>query len=161
MKTKTVAMLLSLILSATVMLLAQGPPPPPDSADFVQHHVQFLTKLLSLTSAQQTQATTIFTTAATAAEPLHTQMKAARQSLAAAIKADDTATINTVAATIGGLVAQMTSIEATAQAAFYQILTTSQQSTLDAQQSSGGHGKDAPGGPGPGDPAMMGGPGPF
>jgi Spy/CpxP family protein refolding chaperone len=156
---------LFLVLTASVLLLAQGPPPgpppdeqgsshfqpqstPPDPATQAQHHIQFLTKLLALTTAQQQQATTIFTNAATASSALHDQMKTAHQSLQAAIIANNSTNIGTAATTIGGLTTQLVSIEATAQAAFYQILTADQQTTLTNFEQSPKHGHfGGPGGP--------------
>jgi Spy/CpxP family protein refolding chaperone len=105
----------------------------------MQHRIAFLTTLLTLTTAQQQQATTIFAAAATAAAPLHTSMKAARQALQTAVTGNDAATIDTNAATIGSLTSQLTSVEAKASAAFYQILTPEQQTKL-TQFESQGHG---------------------
>ncbi len=120
---------------------------PPDPATIAQHRVTFLTTLLSLNSAQQQQATTIFTGAATTALSLHSQMKSARQSLSTAEQNNDTASITQLSSTIGGLVTQMTSTKANAKAAFYQILTPDQKSKL-TQLESQRHGMDFKGGRG-------------
>jgi Spy/CpxP family protein refolding chaperone len=106
----------------------------------VQHRVTFLTTLLTLTTAQQQQATTIFTNAASSAAAVHGSMKTAHEALKTAINANDAATIDQTATTIGTLTAQMTSIEAKAQAAFYLILTPEQQTKLTQFESQGGHG---------------------
>ena len=137
MKIATAAALLILILTASVLLLAQGPPPPPDPATRVQHQVQWMTTLLSLTTAQQQQATTIFTNASSAEMSVLDQLKTARQSLNTAILGNNSDSIDQIAASIGGLMAQMTSIGAKAQASFYQILTADQQSKLTQLQSEG------------------------
>jgi Spy/CpxP family protein refolding chaperone len=125
-KTVIVTLLLT-VVCATTFLSTQTSPSP---VTIAQHRVSYLTTLLSLGSAQQQQAMTIFTNAATTASGLRTQMKTARQSLATAVKADDTATISQASTTIGNLVAQEISNQAIAKAAFYKTLTPDQQSTL-------------------------------
>jgi Spy/CpxP family protein refolding chaperone len=118
---------------------SSGAPTGPTRGNGIQHRINILTTLLTLTTAQQQQATTIFTNAATAAMPIHTSMKTAREALHTAVTGNDAATISTNATTIGTLTAQLTSIEATADAAFYQILTPEQQTKL-TQLESQGHG---------------------
>src|ERR1700693_4044619 len=68
-----------------------------DPAARIQHHVDFLTKKLSLTPAQQQQATTIFTNQATAGKAMRDQMKTAHESLKAAVQKNDSAAIDQVA----------------------------------------------------------------
>jgi Spy/CpxP family protein refolding chaperone len=104
----------------------------------VQRRVSFLTTLLSLTAAQQQQATSIFTTAATAGATVFSSLKTARQSLETAVKNNDSATIDQVSATIGNSTAQRTANDAKADAAFYQILTADQQSKLTQFEAQGG-----------------------
>ncbi len=133
-----------LILFASALLLAQtasnsNPPGPPTPAMRVQHRVQFLTTMLSLNAAQQQQATTIFTNAATAEENVHGSMKTARQDLQAAVKANDAAAIEQAAAAIGSLTAQLTTTAAKANAAFYQLLSPDQQNKLAQMQSERPH----------------------
>jgi Spy/CpxP family protein refolding chaperone len=99
---------------------------PPTPAQVAAHRVQFLTTLLSLTSDQQAQATTIFTTAATANATTRTSLKAAHTALKTAIQNNDTAGINQAASQIGNLEGQSTLAQATADAAFYAILTADQ-----------------------------------
>jgi hypothetical protein len=101
-----------------------------DVTTIVAHEVTFLTHLLTLTTAQQTQATTIFTNALNSITPLQTNITTARTALDTAIKANDTATITTQSTTIGTLDGQIVAIQAKADAAFYALLTTSQQTTL-------------------------------
>lgn len=135
--------LLALALAAVPFLSAQtssATHTPPSPATMVQHRVSYLTTLLSLTPEQQTQATTIFTNAASSASSLHTQMKTARQNLEAAIQKNDTASISQISATIGSLTTQMTQAEATAKAAFYQTLTADQQTKLTQLESNRGSG---------------------
>src|SRR5947207_111598 len=108
--TKTAAIA---VLSAGA-ILAQGPmhhemgggggsANPPDVATIVAHQVSFLTTLLTLTTGQQTQATTIFTNALNSITPLETGITAARTALSTAIKANDTAAITTQCTAIGTL----------------------------------------------------------
>jgi Spy/CpxP family protein refolding chaperone len=117
------------------------------------HHVKTLTTLLSLTSAQQQQATTIYTNAAKAEQTAHESEKDARTSLRTAIKSNDTETIDQVSNTIAQATAQMTSIRAKADAALYQILTADQQSKLTELESEHMGPLDGHGGPG-GPPRM-------
>jgi Spy/CpxP family protein refolding chaperone len=110
--------------------LAQNSANAPGPANRVQHRLSFLTTLLDLTSAQQQQATTIFTASANTEAGLRSNMQTARQSLTAAIRNNDVGTIDQLSNTIGALTAQMTSAQAKADAAFYQILTPDQQAKL-------------------------------
>jgi Spy/CpxP family protein refolding chaperone len=123
---------LLLMSFASALLLAQttSTRTPPTPAERAQHRVHMLTNMLSLTAAQQQQATAIFTNAATAEETVHTSMKAAHESLHAAIKSNDAAAIDQWSNTIGGLMGQQVGIEAKAHAAVYQILTPDQQTKL-------------------------------
>src|SRR5258708_13125553 len=89
---------LTTLLAAT--MLAQrfgsraGGGTPPDPATMAQHQVERLTTLLSLTTAQASQATTIFTNAATTAAALQTTLGTDRTSLQAAIKSNAATTID-------------------------------------------------------------------
>ena len=96
------------------------------ATSMVQHRVQFLTTVLSLTPDQQQQATTIFTNAANADASARGNLKTAHQTLKTAIQNNDAATIEQTATAIGTLTAQTTANNAKAQAAFYQILTADQ-----------------------------------
>jgi Spy/CpxP family protein refolding chaperone len=108
--------------------------------NFVQHRVNYLTTLLSLTSAQQQQATTIFTNSASADTSVHTSMSAARQALKTAVESNDAGGIEQAAATIGTLTGETAANQAKADAAFYQILTPTQQAKL-TQFESQSHGR--------------------
>ena len=103
---------------------------PPTVATVVAHEVSFLTTLLTLTTSQAAQATTFFTTALTSIDTIQTQITTAQTALATAIKANATATITTQSATIGTLTGQIVALNANADAGFYQLLTTAQQTTL-------------------------------
>jgi hypothetical protein len=133
-----------------VTLMAQRPfGTPPDPATMVQNRIARLTTQLSLTTAQVSQATTIFTNALTATTPLQTTLGTDRQSLLAAVKNNATSVIDQLSSSIGTLNGQVLAIQSKANAAFYAILTSDQQTKLD--QSGGLNG---PGGfgPGPGGP---------
>jgi Spy/CpxP family protein refolding chaperone len=92
--------------------------------------VKYLTTLLSLNSAQQQQASTIYTNSATAEESAHQSMKSVHDNLRAAIKNNDAAAIDQASNALGQEIAQSTSTKAKADAAFYQILTPEQQSKM-------------------------------
>lgn len=138
MKRLLIVPLMALAIGATIMLAqststnqnqntARTPPSPQQMA---QHRVEMLTAMLSLTTAQQQQATTIFTDAATAAQAVHTNMRTAHDALRTAVMANNAAGIDTAATTIGSLTGQVASIEAKADAAFNQLLTADQQTKL-------------------------------
>jgi Spy/CpxP family protein refolding chaperone len=140
---KQFVVILVLMAFASVLLIAQihsTSPSPPSAAERAQHHLQFLTTALSLTAAQQQQATAIMNSAATAEDAAHANMKAAHETLHAAIKTNDPGAIDQAAAVIGNLTAQTTAIHAKAMAAFYQILTPEQQTKLDQLHQQGPHG---------------------
>jgi len=141
---------------ASVFAMAQQGNPP-DPAKMAQHHIDFLTKQLSLTPQQQQQATTIFSDMANNAKTTHEQMRTAHDSLKAAIQKNDAAGIEQAANTIGNLTTQMTVAHAKAQAAFYQTLTPEQQTKMNDLESrhhgmgrGHGFGHGGPGGPPPG-----------
>ena len=130
---------------------------PPDPAKMAQHHLDFLTRQLSLTPQQQQQASTIFGQVANNAKANHDQLRAAHDSLKTAIQKNDTAGIEQAANTIGNLTTQMMVAHAKAQAAFYQTLTPEQQTKMNDLESRhhgmGRHGHGGPGGPPPGAPS--------
>jgi hypothetical protein len=139
----------------TTAMMAQRPfgvmtsATPPDPATVVANQVARLTKLLTLSTSQASQATTIFTNALTAVTPLETSLHTDWQSLQAAVKSDDTATIDSTSTNIGSLTGQITAIQNKADAAFYAILTSTQQTTLSQSGGFGGHGGfGGPGSPG-------------
>jgi len=129
-------------------------PSPPTIAEIVANMVAHFTTLLDLTADQQTQATTIFTTQQTGLQPLQTSMQTAQTALQTAITSNSG--LSAAAAAIGTLTAQQTLTQATGSAAFYAILTTSQQTKF-MELNAGGQGNPGQGGPGPGGPG--GGPG--
>jgi Spy/CpxP family protein refolding chaperone len=99
----------------------------PKSAAKQAKYVNFFTALLSLTSNQKTQAATIFASAAASHAAVKQNVKAARQALSEAVKANDGAGIVKESAAIGTLKGQYHVIGANAHATFFQILTSEQQ----------------------------------
>jgi Spy/CpxP family protein refolding chaperone len=156
MRTTLLKVIAFLALASMFAMAQHGNPP--DPAKMAQHHLDFLTKQLSLTTQQQQQAATIFSEVGTTAKAAHEQMKTAHDSLKAAIQKNDTAGIEQAANTIGSLTTQMTVAHSKAQAAFYQTLTPEQQTRMNELEShrgmgmgmGRGHGHGAPGGPPPG-----------
>ena len=144
------------LVLASIFVMAQNGNPP-DPAKMAQHHLDFLTRQLSLTPQQQQQASSIFSEVSNNAKATHDQMRAAHDSLNTAIQKNDTAGIQQAANTIGNLTTQMTLAHAKAQAAFYQTLTPDQQTKMNELESHHGmrmHGRGfghgGPGGPPPG-----------
>jgi Spy/CpxP family protein refolding chaperone len=133
MRTTLLKVTAVLALASAFAMAQQGNSP--DASKMAQHHLNFLTQQLSLTAQQQQQASTIFSEAANNAKATHDQMRAAHDSLKAAIQKNDSAGIEQAANTIGSLTTQMISSHAKAQAAFYQTLTPDQQTKMNALES--------------------------
>jgi Spy/CpxP family protein refolding chaperone len=125
----------------------------PDPTAMITMRVNMLAAQLNLTDAQKAQAITIFTNANTAGQTIRTSQQTNQQSLAAAVKANATGTIDQVSAAIGVQQGQLTAIDSKAEAAFYFILTADQKTLYDAMPHGGPGG---PGGPGGGGRGMMG-----
>jgi hypothetical protein len=129
------------VLAATVF--AQRPfgvmtsATPPDPATIVANKVERLTKLLTLNTSQASQATTIFTNALSLVTPIETSLRTDRQSLQTAVKANDVASIESLSTNIGSLTGQILTIQNKADAAFYAILSTTQQNTLNQSRGFG------------------------
>ena len=122
---------------------------PPDPATMIANQVARLTSLLTLTTAQQTQATTIFTNAQAVITPLQTNIQGYWTSMQTAVKANATTTIDSLAGQIGTATGQIIDAQNKADAAFYAILTSAQQTTLNNAGGIGGPGfGGGPGGPG-------------
>ncbi len=114
----------------------------------VANKVARLASLLTLTTSQAAQATTIFTNEASAVSPLQTNLSTARTNMKAAVQTNATGTIDSLAAQIGTLTGQIASVQNKADAAFYAILTTDRQTKLNSSGGFGGPG--GTGGRGPG-----------
>src|ERR1700679_3624559 len=112
------------VLGLLPMAQAQTPPhTPPTPAAMAQHEVQRYTTLFSLTPAQVEQATTYFTAEATARMNSRASERTAHQALEGAIKANDTAVIQSTAATLGQMEGEGLAAHALARAQFYAILS--------------------------------------
>jgi Spy/CpxP family protein refolding chaperone len=154
MKKAAIALLLVCICSAPTMC-AQGP----DAGNGVQRRVAFLTDRLSLTSAQQTQVTAILSSGDANGTTARASMKAAHDSLNAAVQSGDAAAMEQAATTIGSLTAQSTLTRAKTDAAIYKLLTPDQRTKYAQMQADmgrggprgrGGRGGEEGGGPGAG-----------
>ena len=110
----------------TSMLSASDHKVPLTPAQQVAKKVARLTVQLTLTPAQQASATTIFTTEQTALAAIETPEQTAHTALQAAILANNAAGIATQAAALGLLEQQEIAATATAEAAFYAMLTPAQ-----------------------------------
>jgi len=122
---------------AAPFVFAQKPHTPPTPAQMVANKVARLTALLTLSTAQQAQATTIFTTEQSALATVASSMKTARTTLQTDVEANNTSGISAQASQIGTLTTQEVEATATANAAFWAILTSEQQTKYKA---AGGHG---------------------
>jgi Spy/CpxP family protein refolding chaperone len=148
MKTKlSVTLLLTALSAAAVMAQdfrpfdhggGPGAPGTADPASALDRRIAYYKALLTLTDAQVTQATTIFTNAAATTAPLQANLTTARTSLADAVKTNATQTINQLSTQVGTLTGQITAAQNLADAAFYALLTTQQKAILDAVGARGG-----------------------
>ena len=129
--------LLLLTLSAS-FAFAQHTRTPPTPAQMVANKVAHLTALLTLTTAQQAEATTIFTTEQTSLAAIAPAMKTARAALKTAVQANELSAITTESSQIGALTGQETLAQSTANAQFYATLTAEQQTKYN--KSGGGRG---------------------
>jgi Spy/CpxP family protein refolding chaperone len=114
------------VLGLLPMAQAQTPHTPPSPATMAQHEVQRYTTLLTLSSTQVEQATGFFTAEATARQNSWATERTAHQALEAAIKANDTATIQSTANTLGQIAGEQAAAHALARAQFYNILNSDQ-----------------------------------
>ncbi len=115
------------VLGLLPMAQAQTTPhTPPTPAMIAQHQVQRYSTLLTLNANQVEQATTIFTTEATTAQNARTTEHSAHQAMETAIKANDTAAIQSTSTTLGQISAERENAHALARAQFYAILTADQ-----------------------------------
>lgn len=124
---------------AAGMALAQTPaqtPQQPPAGHMTQRRGEMMEKRqqwqermaqeLNLTDTQKQEAKAIFAKAREEAKPVRDEMRANREALRAAIKADDTARIRTLSAKQGTLMAKLTEIRSDAHAKFYAKLTPEQ-----------------------------------
>jgi Spy/CpxP family protein refolding chaperone len=120
------------VLGATTSLFAAETSP----AGGHRHgrHGAFLTAYLNLTPAQQAQEKSIFQEARQSGQPVRQQLRQTRQSLRAAVQANDAAQIQQLATTEGSELGQLMAVQSTAMAKVHQILTPEQQQKLSALQ---------------------------
>ena len=111
------------------------------AASKVQHRVAYLTTVLSLSSAQQTQVTNILTNGQANRSTAHTSMKTAHTNLQNAIRSNDAAAMEQAANSLGTLVAQEALAHAKTEAAIYQVLTPEQQTKMAQLEAEGHHGE--------------------
>ena len=146
--------LVTAVLAALISLpLSAQTPTPPSAEQIAQHQVKTLTTLLNLTSNQQEQANEIYANAAKAERSSIEAEKKSREALREAARNNDVSTIDPLSAALGQSMAQSISIRTKADAAFYQILTSEQQSKLSELEGQHLGPFGMPGGP-PGPPAM-------
>ncbi len=138
MKKAAIALLLACMCSAPA-ILAQGGDVP-NGGNGVQRRVAFLTDRLSLTSAQQTQVTSILSSGDSNDVTARASMKAAHDSLNTAVQANDPAAMEQAATTIGNLTAQSTLARAKTDAAIYKVLTPEQRTKYAQMQADMGRG---------------------
>lgn len=122
----------------------------PNVAERVDHRVDYLTTVLSLTPAQQQQAKTIFMNAANEDSPVFANLKTERQSLSKAVSGNEPAsTIAKLSDNIGNDAGKLVANRAMASEQFRKILTAEQQTKLTQLQHDirgWGHGMGAFGG---------------
>lgn len=91
---------------------------------------RFMSAYLNLTPQQKTEAKAIFNDARQQSEPVRQQLTQTRESLRAAIKADDMNQIKQLSATEGNEIGQLTATRSSAFAKAYQMLTPAQKQKL-------------------------------
>jgi Spy/CpxP family protein refolding chaperone len=146
---KKIAIALALIcMFASPALFAQAadsspeaPSGSPRAAKMVQHRVSYLATVLSLTTAQQAQVTTILNNAVASHSTASASMKTAHTNLQNAIHSNDAAAMEQAANSIGAMSAQKALARAKIEAAIYQTLTPEQQAKMAQLETQGHHGK--------------------
>ena len=123
---------------AAGMALAQtapAPAPQPNQAQTkVRPHATFQQRMmqaLNLTPEQREHAQTMFQQARQKAEPIRRELKQNREDLAAAVKADNTAQVRSLAAKQGKLEGELLGIRSETMAKFYTTLTPEQRAKAD------------------------------
>lgn len=139
MKTRIIAAFIGLAIAAS-LTFGQRVYTPPTPAQIVANEVARLTKLLTLTTAQQAEATTIFTTEQSALAPITASMQSARTALKTAVQNNDRGGISVQASAIGSLTTQEVEAQSTANAAFYAVLTPAQQTLYNQRRGPGASG---------------------
>src|ERR1700684_2393420 len=147
MKKTALLLALTCALLAARAIFAQTPAadaPPENGAAhgqrMIQHRLAYMTTVLSLTTAQQTQVKSVLTAAVANGSTTHGSMKTAHDNLKTTIHANDAAGMEQAATTIGNLMAQEELSRATTEADIYQLLTPEQQTKKDAPEREGRRG---------------------
>jgi Spy/CpxP family protein refolding chaperone len=122
---------------------AQPPHTPPTPAQTAEHRVAHYTTLLSLSAAQEEEATTLFTAEAASEATLRASERTEHEALDSAVKSDDSSAIQQAASTLGQLNGQLTSLHATADAKFYASLSADQKAKFEELEK--GRGMRGPG----------------
>jgi Spy/CpxP family protein refolding chaperone len=143
MKQNILRAVLAAAFSASFLCSQTATPPTP--AEIAANQVARLTTLLDLTGAQQITATGIFTTEQTTLATIATSLQTAQTALQTAVLKNTG--IAAAATQIGNLTGQQVLAQATADAAFYAILTTDQQTKYATLQPPGQGGPGGQGGP--------------
>lgn len=107
------------------MAVAQTAPAGTQPGMRARMHQQFL-QSLNLTPAQQQQAKAIRQSTRQEVQPMVQQLRHERQSLTAAIKAEDNAKIQQLSAAMGTLRGQVLAARSAGMAKFYALLTPDQ-----------------------------------
>jgi Spy/CpxP family protein refolding chaperone len=126
-------MKLRLVLPAAIALMmgaALLAQPPAGAHDPSQRIENMLTRTLSLNATQQGQVHTILANAQVQSQAIHDQLKPLRTSLIAAIKANDSAQIESLNQQISPLQQQLDVIHSKAAAQIYAALSTDQQTKV-------------------------------
>ncbi len=92
---------------------------------------QRMAKYLNLTPDQQANAKQVFAEARQESQPIRQQLRQTRQQMQAAVKAGDTAQINSLATAEGPLMAKLAAIRSTAFSKIYATLTPDQKAKAD------------------------------
>lgn len=132
MTSKLVVKLLMLGAIMTPLTFAQAPTQPLDPAARIQARVKALSDFVTLTDAQKQQMTTIWTDADKAGTEARASMTTMRGDLRKAVKSNDSAAIEKIAAAIGTIEGQNMGAGAKANAAIYALLTAEQKAKLDS-----------------------------
>src|SRR5580704_12106182 len=118
------------LFAQTANTTSSAPTESTRSTKMAQHWVNYLTTVLSLTPAQQTQVTNIISSTATSKSNASSSMKTARTNLQNAIHSNDAAAMEQAANSMSSLIAQKMLARAKVEAAIYQILTPEQQAKM-------------------------------
>lgn len=142
-----ISVIAGLALLPVFQAQAQRTPPTPEQ--MAQHEVSRYTTLLTLSSQQEADATSIFAAAATTESTLRSTERTTHQTLQSAIKSGDTAAIQQAATSLGQISGEMTAARSIAQAKFYATLTADQKTKF-TELERGFHGEHGgPDGPPP------------